>query len=709
MMFPRAFLLLASTALFAQAQLRLHTVSPAGGKIGSSVNVTLSGEKFDDLSGIQFSHRGIAGEKTGSNTFKITIEKDVPPGTYDVRVLGKSGASNPRAFAAGVLDEVAKVKNSSATPQVIALETTINGRTDTNAVDYFRFEAKQGQRVLMRCDARKLDSKLEPVLTLTDSAGREVAHSRTGGLLDYSPTSDGEFVLRLHDVTYRGSAEFFYRLSVGTFPHIDYALPLADGTKTKFALFGRNLPGGKIVDAKAKPALERLEVELAATDPGLRQLLASMPAQTALDLFEYRIGASEPVLIRFPTAPILGEQEPNNTLAGARKITVPCEIAGQLFPNGDRDWFSFEAKKGDVFWIEVVSHRLGLPTDPFVLLQRATTNGTTDVLELNDSEANIGGAEFNTTHRDPSGKFEVKEDGTYLLQVRDLFTQSQRNPSLVYQLAIRKPSPDFRLAAVPVAAVPAKKDAKDIGVSTTSLRRGETLPMKMVAFRRDGFDGEISVAADLPDGVATASCVIEKGKTLALLFLTAAADSSALNGLVAVRGKSMVGPESVIRTAAPIAVVWGTADPAVEAPVSRAAASGTLSLTEATVPVRVHAVSNVIETTTNRAVKINFLIERSESFSGGALKLKPFGFAALDSVPELDVDAKATNLVLQIDLREKKVPVGTHSFALQVSPQPAPASDKSKKAKELPPAFYSEPVVLHVKPAPPSPTNSPAK
>ena len=206
-MFPRAFLLLASTALFAQAQLRLHTVSPAGGKIGSSVNVTLSGEKFDDLSGIQFSHRGIAGEKTGSNTFKITIEKDVPPGTYDVRVLGKSGASNPRAFAAGVLDEVAKVKNSSATPQVIALETTINGRTDTNAVDYFRFEAKQGQRVLMRCDARKLDSKLEPVLTLTDSAGREVAHSRTGGLLDYSPTSDGEFVLRLHDVTYRGSAE----------------------------------------------------------------------------------------------------------------------------------------------------------------------------------------------------------------------------------------------------------------------------------------------------------------------------------------------------------------------------------------------------------------------------------------------------------------------------------------------------------------------
>jgi hypothetical protein len=303
----------------------------------------------------------------------------------------------------------------------------------------------------------------------------------------------------------------------------------------------------------------------------------------------------------------------------------------------------------------------------------------------------------------------VKEDGTYVVQVRDLFTQPQRNPALVYQLAIRKPAPDFRLAAVPVAAVPAKKDAKDIGVSTTTLRRGETLPMKVVAFRRDGFDNDISIAADLPDGVAAAPCVIEKGKTSALLFLTAAGDSSAAAGLVAVRGMAMVRGDEVSRVAAPVTVVWGTADPAAEAVVSRVTASGALSVSEVTVPVRVHAASNVIEATTNRAVKINFLIERSESFSGGALKLKPFGFAALDSVPELDVDAKATNLVLQIDLREKKVPVGTHSFALQVSPQPSASSDKSKKAKEPPPAFYSEPVVLHVKPAPPSQSNSPAK
>ena len=690
--------------------MRLHTISPAGGKVGSTVNVTVSGEKLGELSAVQFSHRGVIGEKVGSNTFKIIIEKDVPTGTYDVRALGKGGASNPRAFAVGVLNEVAKVKNSGASPQSVALETTINGHTETNSIDYFRFEAKRSQRVLARCDARKIDSKLEPVLTLADSAGREVAHSRSGGLLDYTPATDGELVLRLHDVTYRGGPDFFYRLSIGTFPHIDYALPISTSdAKTKFALFGRNLPGGRVVDAKARPALERIEVELAADDRNLRKPLAAMPAQAALDLFEYRIGASDPVLIHFPAAPVIAESEPNDSTAAARKITVPCEIAGQLFPNGDRDWFTFEAQKGDVFWIEVISHRLGLPTDPFVLVQRATTNGAADVLELNDSDSNFGGPEFNTVHRDPSGKLEVKEDGTYLVQVRDLFTQPQRNPALVYQLAIRKPSPDFRLAAVPVAAVPTKKDAKDINVSTTSLRHGETLPIKVVAFRRDGFDGEISVTADLPDGITTAPCVIEKGKTSTLMFLTAAADSAASEGLVTVRGAATVNAETMNRSAAPITLVWGTADPAVEAPVSRVAASGTLSITDASVPVRVHAVSNIIDTATNRAVKINFLIERSEAFSSGPLKLKPFGFAALDSVPELDVDAKATNLVLQIDLREKKVPVGTHSFVLQVSPQTAASKEKNQKPKEPPAAFYSEPVVLRVKPAPSPQTNSPAK
>jgi hypothetical protein len=708
--FSLAFVLSASFLSAQSAAPRLHTIFPPGGKVGATVTVSLSGEKLDDIAALQFSHRDITSEKV-SNSFKVTIPKNVPPGTYDVRAVSKNGISNPRAFAVGVLSEIAESKNSSDSPQSVSLQNTINGRVEANTIDYFRFEAKQGQRVLARCEARGIDSKLEPVLTLYDSAGREVSRSRMGGLLDYTAAMGGEFTLRLHDQTYRGGAEYFYRLSIGTFPHIDYMLPISSGAKTKFAVFGRNLPGGKAADEKRTPRLERIEVELSENDPSVSKPLAGTPAQMAVDLFGYRVrnegGVSEPVLFRFPSAPVVSEQEPNNMAATAQNITPPCEVTG-TFGSGDRDWFRFAAKKGDVYWLEVVSHRLGEPTDPLLVVQRATTNGATDVLELNDSEANFGGTEFNTADRDPAGRFEAKEDGTYLIELRDLFSHSPHAAPAVYQVSIRKPAPDFRLAALPVSPLPAKKDAKDVGINSVSLRRGETMPVKVFAFRRDGFAGEIALKAEEADDVHASPTRIESGKNSALLFISAMDQVTVSNATLTVRGTATINGTEVDHAAAPVTVIWGSADPAAEPVISRLAAESPIAFSDADVPVRVHPLSNVINSITGRTVKVNFVVERRESFAGG-LKLKPFGLAALDSLAELDVDAKATNLTLQIDLKEKKIPAGTHVFALQVSPQPKPQPDKSKKPKDPPPAFYSEPVVLQVVSGAAAQSNPPAK
>ena len=697
--------------LSAQPATRLLTVSPAGGKSGTAVEVTVSGQEVIKAREMRFSHAGIKATAKDTNRFEVTIAKDVPPGVYDVRLVGKYGASNPRAFAVGVLKEIAEAKNSKDTPQAVALESTVNGQTEANAIDYYRFEAKTGQRVLVRCEDREIDSKLEPVLALYDSAGREVSRARSGGLLDYAVKADDTFTLRLHDVTYRGGTEYFYRLSIGTFPHIDFVQPLSAGEPAKFAVFGRNIPGGKSLGDRS--GLERLEVELTRNNPSLTTPLVTMPAQAGLELFQYRVRSekaiSQPVLIRFPTANVVAEQEPNNTASNAMKITVPCEVIGQFHPNRDQDWFSFEAKKGDVYWIEVLSHRLGCPSDPIVVVQRKTTDGITDVLELNDGEANFGGPEFNTTHRDPGGKFEAKETGTYVIQLRDLFTHGKESPAVVYHLAIRKPAPDFKLVALPGNALPPKKDAKDVGVTTTTLRRGETLPVKMLAFRRDGFDGPIELeAGDFPAGVSINTCRIDSGKNSTLLFVTAENEATAAIATATLRGNASIQGTNVSHVASPATVVWGTADPANEAALARLTADSPMSIAEEMVPVRVHPQSNVVQAIANKTVKINFLIERGASSAGG-VKLKPFGLAALDSLAEVDVSEKETNLVLQIDLREKKVPVGTHAFALQVSPQAKTAADKSKKPKEPPPAFYSAPVILKVAPAPTEQTNSAAK
>ena len=73
-----------------------------------------------------------------------------------------------------------------------------------------------------------------------------------------------------------------------------------------------------------------------------------------------------------PTAPVVREQEPNNTPQQAQKISLPCEVVGLFNPRGVQDWFQFDAHKGDAWTIEVYSQRLGLSTDPYLLVQRVS-------------------------------------------------------------------------------------------------------------------------------------------------------------------------------------------------------------------------------------------------------------------------------------------------------------------------------------------------
>jgi hypothetical protein len=78
---------------------RLLTIFPAGGKAGSTVEVTVTGRDLDESKRIWASHPGISAVLKSPNTFTVRIGADVPPGTYDLCVIGKFGVSNPRAFA----------------------------------------------------------------------------------------------------------------------------------------------------------------------------------------------------------------------------------------------------------------------------------------------------------------------------------------------------------------------------------------------------------------------------------------------------------------------------------------------------------------------------------------------------------------------------------------------------------------------------------
>src|SRR5207253_254575 len=156
-----------------------------------------------------------------------------------------------------------------------------------------------------------------------------------------------------------GGPNNFYRLTITTNPWIDAVFPpmVEPGKPATVTVYGRNLPGGEKepgASIDGRP-LEKLAVTINA--PAEAQKLNYRghisPREGGSDGFEYRLkgpaGVSNPILIGFAQAPVVLEKEPNDKPDQAMEVTTPCEVAGRIDKRNDRDWDSFNAKKGEVF------------------------------------------------------------------------------------------------------------------------------------------------------------------------------------------------------------------------------------------------------------------------------------------------------------------------------------------------------------------------
>jgi len=570
-----AGLLLEATPLLAQLPAaQLAEIFPAGANAGSSVEVTVAGGDLDEARALHFSHPGITAERKLAepgpfddgpqpvdNTFIVSIAPDVPLGSYDVRFEGKYGVSNPRIFEIGGLPETVETEPNDTTEDTaeVTLPVTINGRLDRAAdVDQFSFRVRRGQRILLDCRGRRIDSGIDPVIVVSDQAGRELAYSREGHagepLIDFVAEQDGIFVARISDSLFRGGPGYAYRLSIGELPHIDGIFPPAGvpGQRSSFTVYGRNLPGGKPTDMMVDGArLEErtVQIDVPREPPAAAEFDLRFDAQQAfVDGFEYRIDAgaarSNPLLIGLATAAPIAEAEPNDEPHEAHAVTVPCEIAGRFSPRRDQDWYAFEAGKGDVFFIELFFNRLGFPGDPLLVVQQVTkkndgTEQTRNLATADDSGHLEGGRELDTRCGDPIYRLETPEDGLYRLQVQDGYSSLRDDPRQVYRLAIRRPQPDFRLAAVPTETS-----------GGLVLRRGGHEAITIVAERRDGFEGEITVSAtDLPNGVTAHDVVIGPTVHATTLVLTAAENAPASVSQIRIAGRAQLGDQQVQRHA----------------------------------------------------------------------------------------------------------------------------------------------------------------
>jgi hypothetical protein len=731
---------LIAAARAAHAQLpspRLTSLSRPGTRAGEAVEVSLRGTDLDGVTQLWFDHPGIQSTHLKDLTFRVVSLPDVPLGHHDVRAFGTFGVSNPRAFVVGDRPESIETEPNNVPEKAnpIVTNTVINGELNGGTdVDCFAFAGKKGQRLFLDLEAERIDSRLDATIRVISPDGTELAESRdvfgADPFLDVTLPADGRYSIKLHDATYAGSPDHFYRLTVHEGPHLDAILPMAalPGTPVPFTLIGRGLGGLAITDGRDKAdgrALERVVTtislpEIARREPGpwsgARMFVPSAAAVTRHG-FEYAhvrvnpTGAapavSNPLYIAHPAGPVALEREPNDDQAHAQKVEPPCDISGTFAAVGDLDVYQFRGRKGQVWWIEAFAERMGSMADPTFVVQKIDARGQAqDIASADDLPDGGTGPRFNTQTVDAALRWQVPEDGLYQVLISDLHASQRGQPRLTYRLVIRPEQPDFALVLVPDNAA---------AVDAVTIRAGGRAAASVLAIRRDGFAGPIRVEGrDLPAGVSAAPVTVGPGQVTAPIVFVAVEKAGNAVGTVTlvghgrfgdrketleyVAGALSLGPD-LTHVALAGAMTWppNATVPAV-AP-ARAVNGFVVAVRGEPAPLTVTARPEKLVAAQGRHVNMDIEVARREGFVEAVAltttDLPPNMPAATVTIPK---EAKAGVLSLFVP---KNVPPGVFSFLIRGTG--AFPFSKDPKAKQKPNINLTEPsnpIAIIVRPAP---------
>ncbi len=677
---------------------QLTTIYPAGGQQGTEVEVQVAGGDQDALAKMVFSHPGITAQQkmTPANelnpkaqpvngSFQVKIAKEVPAGIYEARVIGQFGASNPRCFVVGASTEAADAggNHEVSKAQVVTLGTVINGRADASNTDHYQVELAAGQRLLVDCQAQRIDSRLDGTLILFDAKGQELlrsrGHQQGDALLDFKAPAAGKYVVGVCDFVYRGGAEYMYRLDFRTGPYIDFIIPSVGtpGTKGNFTIYGRNLPGGKPVANMRSGSTVLEQATVSITVPAVAELGSKpsfyQPLRAAvLDAVPFQLPGSNTINLGVAVAPVVVEKEPNAAADQAQQLTVPAHVTGQFYPARDADWYQFSAKKGEIYWIEVTSQRRGLDTDAVMLIQRVTKNDkgeetvadVTFVDDPGDRNGRIGG-DYDDTTDDPSYRFTANEDAVYRVMVRDQFGDSQSTPHAVYELAIRKEQPDYRLLALPKQIKTA--NANEVKMFSPVLRRSDTMLMEVRVLRRDGFNGEVEVAVTgLPAEVSCPKVTVAAGQTSANLVFAATEKAKTWSGPIQITGTSEVDGTKLVRPARVGTVVWNTANRTQIAAGFRSSKELWLSIVDVENGAALVQVGEdqVLETSLGGKLEVPVKIARGEGL-GGDLKFVATSVPGEIKPGDLTIKAAEKESKLVLAITNAKAKPGLYNFYLR--------------------------------------------
>lgn len=652
---------------------KLFSIYPPCASVGENVDVIVRGQDTDECRLI-FSHPGISAvpkkqaaeeflpERVLDNQFTISVSKDVPAGIYDAQLVGRFGSSNLRKIA--ILDGP-KIATSSATKKSSALAIDVNqtlyGKSPGNNSHYYSVMLKKGQRVTIQCDTESIDSKMQAAISIFDGAGQELSRSvgRNNGncSINFSARFDGEIYVAVRDFLFRGGDDYFYTLIVTDQPRIAFAIPNTipkDGKEHEITLYGTNLRGGILSDyASDNSRLQMTKVKVKAPDQNSMTTLAPLDRTSGygLNWFPYRMSLgnsnSNWIALFSTDVQVQTESEPNNVADSATKISIPSESCGNIYPKRDVDWYEFESKKGQVFSIDVVAHRLGSEIDCYLEIFKVNKDdkGAVSLQRLHrvddpgDRNAKII-TDFDTSTDDPGLRFTAPSDGTYRVKVADLFASGISDPTQLYRLRIKPVHPSFTIVLRPPLGRPA--NGNQVVESGLAIRKGSTSRLFVDLYKEDGFNSPVSIDIQgLPPTVKFSKVTTSGGIEL---ILRADDNAAAWHGPIRVIGTATVNNQPMTQHAKTASIVWGTPNKNATPAYFRMVPQLHLSVIDKeTSPLLVTATDQLLETSLGGRVEIPIKLTR-RSFAEAIKLTKTGDFAPLKvddlTIPKDKIDGK---------------------------------------------------------------------
>jgi hypothetical protein len=526
----------------------LMSLHPVAIQAGSSAEVTISARY--NLYGayeVLVSGEGVVGEvippqtkatedgkkpSTDKLRVRFTAQADAGWGVRDIRLGTPQGASTVGQLV--VVPEPVVVESGSndtpATAQSVSVPAALCGCLEKNEdVDYYRFQAEQGQRWVFVTRCARLEDRIhdlqthaDPILTLRTAGGMTVAAAdnhlyHPDPVLVWECPQSGEYVLEIRDVRYQGNPYWEYCVEVRQQPQVECVLPLAanPGQAVTFSLRGFGL------DAAQSHTTWQVPADM---PHGVRSVQLPLGDQK-----------TDPVSLVVTDLALVEEIAGEHAdLQTAQPIPAPGGVSGVLGRDGEVDLYVLQARKGQALALEVLARRLGSALDAHlrILDDKGRQLALSDDLRIGKRTSADAGIE----------RWVAPADGRYFVEVRDVHLRG--GEMYPYFLQITESQPAFELY---------------LDTDKTQVPRGGCGVLFVRIERKNGFEGQVQLEVEgLPPGV-TASCgriLAGKGQDGCIVF-QAAEDAPLAIRSVVVRGSGQVQqPDGTHQTLTAVATAY---------------------------------------------------------------------------------------------------------------------------------------------------------